>query len=46
MAFFLIKVHNSGVYKTWIPSGGGGYCHTYSLLWDGVYKSESLGLKA
>ena len=32
MAIFFIKVHNSGVYKTWIPGGvGGGYCHTYGL---------------
>ena len=32
MAIFFIKVHNSGVYKTWIPGGvGGGYCHTWAI---------------
>ena len=42
MAIFFIKVHNSGVYKTWRVLPHMGYI--YSLLWDGVYKSESLGL--
>ena len=32
MTIFFIKVHNSGVYKTWIPGGvGGGYCHTWAI---------------